>query len=143
MTPLFVRPDPVHVAKLWSARIRLVAPALDHLWDGKKRMHVRAFAPNHPSQSHLPQILPDGELTWWPRYPKDWIDHPQVWRAMEFIYYDVRQRGRGLDLLIQQKGPGVYFLRVHPSWKMPLINGTRSLADLRKVLWNGRKGDMT
>jgi len=124
---IFTRPNTEDVLLLKTCRIYLTANPLDILWKGLHNFNIRAWRPNI---NNIPHVLPDHTLAYFPQYPKDWYDHPGLWRAMEFLIYDVKMEKRGWSLFVRNVAPGTRFLRAHESWRKALCTGKRTHQDL-------------
>ena len=121
------RPSVREAVKLASFGVYLTANPLDSLWDGARDFHVGVFQPNGDNERIL---LPVRSGTWWPKYPKDWKNHPRVCRVLEFIrYYPVGKR-MGFDLGVQPVAPGRYCMVLPPQWEGLILSGKKSAADL-------------
>jgi len=122
-----MKPTIDEVVKLASCRVYLTASPSERIWNGDRQFHVQGYLPNQDNDVIL---FPDYTLTWWPRYPKDWKAHPNVYRALEFIRYYPKSSGRGFAMSIQPIPPGRYFLAVPEKWRSALVSREKESADL-------------
>ena len=128
------RPKLREVVRLAQCDLYCCANALDPLWNGDKEFQNRAFYPNREDQDVT--LVPDLELTWWPRHVKDWKEHPHILRTLEFIRYTPRSRGRGFALGVEPLPPGRHFLLVPSYWGKQILLGEKNSADLYAWLVN-------
>lgn len=114
------RPKLSDVVRLAECGIYLTANPMDQLWDGLRDFNVAGFFPHQNNEIVAP---PDLTPTWWPETHqlRDWVDHPQAFRVLEFIRYFPASRGRDFGLAIQAVAPGRTCFLVPEKWADLLI----------------------
>ena len=122
---LFTRPPTIEVLHLQAVRIVQVANPLDNLWAGARDFDSRSFLPNQDNEI---LGLSEGTLTYWPKYPDDWIKHEAVHRVLELVHYTTV--GYKHTLAIKPKLAYKYFFVVHASWRPHLLSGKKTERDL-------------
>ena len=132
------RPTPDAVWDLWErGRIRIVGTPDDPLWDyPRKDFQPQAYYPNQVREGeHVSATLvnlPEGEVTFWPKHPRDLVRHQALCRAGEMLTYRPGHRRPLIELL--PPCPGSRFFRLRAQMAVAILEGEADLMDIHRLL---------